>query len=91
MKIQRKYTTRGFVICLKHLKSQALLLISAKYLTKKPCIAILIHFQSDRNMVSNKEEFEETKGAIINRISNCIFSSTRRYKTFSRALSNHSV
>jgi hypothetical protein len=40
MKIQRKYTTRGLVICLKHLKSQALLLISAKYLTKTPCIAI---------------------------------------------------
>ena len=35
IKILRKYTTRGFVICLKHLKSQALLLIFRKYLAKK--------------------------------------------------------
>jgi hypothetical protein len=27
---------------------------------------MLIHFQSDRNEVFNKEEFEDTKGAIIN-------------------------
>jgi hypothetical protein len=66
IKIQRKYTTRGFVICLKHLKSQALLLISANNFTKKTSIAMLIHFQSDRNEVFNKEEFEDTKGAIIN-------------------------
>ena len=32
--MQRKYNAGGFVICLKHLKSQAMLIISAKYLTK---------------------------------------------------------
>ena len=87
-KNSKKVYHKGFVICLKHLKSQALLLTSAKYLktkSKKSWIAILIHFQSDRNVVFNKEEFEDTKGAIINRISNCffffLFFSTRRYKT----------
>jgi hypothetical protein len=29
--LKKVYTTRGFVISLKHLKSQALLIISAKY------------------------------------------------------------
>ena len=28
--------------------------------SKKSWIAILIHFQSDRNVVFNKEEFEDT-------------------------------
>ena len=31
IKIKKVYTTEGFVISLKHLKSQALLIISAKY------------------------------------------------------------
>jgi hypothetical protein len=30
---------------------------------------------SDMNVGFNKEEFEDTKGAIINRIPNCFFSS----------------